>query len=162
VGHCIQALIAPRRVLEEARATFPMAVVCPLPQDFALVPITDALDDALLASAFGQVVDAAEEVVTPTIAAFASYLSRHGSVLWVSTDYFGGRGGQDAVMWTLEHEVLCLGDTPDDMSAWPDSPISLALRRLGVVAADGQDEFDTLGLGRHRSNEAWVEAHPPE
>lgn len=29
--------------------------------------------------------------------------------------------------------------------------IDAALRHLGVVAAPGLDEFDTVGLGRHRS-----------
>jgi hypothetical protein len=160
MAHCIHALIAPRRVLEEARTAVPVAVVCPLPQDFALVPITDALDDALRTGAFAGG-GAAEGVVAPAVAAFAAHLSRHGPVVYVATEYSGGQGGQDAVMWTLGHEVLELGDTAQDPASWPDSPISLALRRLGVVAADGQDEFDTLGLGRHRSNDAWAGAHSP-
>ncbi|MFI8873066.1 hypothetical protein [Streptomyces sp. NPDC055243] len=33
---------------------------------------------------------------------------------------------------------------------------SQALRRLGVVAGAGEDEFDAVGLGRHRSVEGWL------
>ncbi|MFF8874484.1 hypothetical protein [Streptomyces massasporeus] len=36
------------------------------------------------------------------------------------------------------------------------SPVSQALRRLGVVARAGEDEFTTVGLDRHRHSEAWV------
>jgi flavin reductase (DIM6/NTAB) family NADH-FMN oxidoreductase RutF len=32
----------------------------------------------------------------------------------------------------------------------------LALRRLGVVAGPGQDEFSAAGLHRHRHGEAWI------
>ena len=43
------------------------------------------------------------------------------------------------------------------MSAWPDSSISRALRQAGVVARPGEDEFDAIGLGTHRSTEGWAE-----
>ncbi|MFC3891451.1 hypothetical protein ACFOWZ_08180 [Lentzea rhizosphaerae] len=36
------------------------------------------------------------------------------------------------------------------------SPISLALRRLGVEKGEPHDEFDAVGLGRHRSTSAWL------
>jgi hypothetical protein len=31
-----------------------------------------------------------------------------------------------------------------------------AVRRLGVVAGVGEDEFSAVGLGRHRSGGDWV------
>ncbi|MFI9393056.1 hypothetical protein ACIG53_19440 [Streptomyces bauhiniae] len=37
------------------------------------------------------------------------------------------------------------------------SPISRALRRLGVIAAAGEDEFATVGLGRRRDTEDWLD-----
>lgn len=36
------------------------------------------------------------------------------------------------------------------------SPISRALARLGVTRAGARDEFDAVGLGRHRSTENWA------
>ena len=41
---------------------------------------------------------------------------------------------------------------------WPNSSISQALRLIGVVTEQGMDEFDTLGLGRHRETHQWVES----
>jgi hypothetical protein len=34
--------------------------------------------------------------------------------------------------------------------------INQALRALGLPADDGRDEFDTLGLGKHRRTQDWV------
>jgi hypothetical protein len=31
-----------------------------------------------------------------------------------------------------------------------------AVRHLGVERGSARDEFDALGLGRHRSNESWL------
>ncbi|MEW2134396.1 hypothetical protein [Streptomyces sp. NPDC005435] len=36
------------------------------------------------------------------------------------------------------------------------TPVSRALRHLGVVARAGQDEFEAAGLGRRRSSEDWL------
>jgi hypothetical protein len=43
---------------------------------------------------------------------------------------------------------------PDDL---PDGAINIALRKLGVLRGDGHDEFDAIGLGKHRDNESWIE-----
>jgi len=36
------------------------------------------------------------------------------------------------------------------------SPISQVLARLGAVREGHQDEFDAIGLGRHRDTEDWL------
>lgn len=43
--------------------------------------------------------------------------------------------------------------------AQPNSAINRALRKFGVQAAEWQDEFDTVGLGAYRSENAWEKAH---
>jgi hypothetical protein len=76
--------------------------------------------------------------------------SHHGPVAYVETDYFGGAGGQAAAVWrggTIWMERRSDGS----------GPINEALRLLGVRPTPGEDEFDTLGLGRHRSNEDWLD-----
>lgn len=158
--HAIQALIARADILAEAKQRLPAAVPCPLAQGFALVPITDLLADALESGAQ----DATDALrlhsgdIARGVAALAAELSRHGPVVYAATFLFGGTGGQDAVVWIDGEVVLNIGDDEDSMSAWPDSPISRALRRIGVVTAAGEDAFDAIGLGRYRSNEAWAQA----
>jgi hypothetical protein len=56
----------------------------------------------------------------------------------VMTDYFGGTGAQWACVFVAGRRTGGVRD------------INAALRALGVRAADGADEFDTVGLGRHR------------
>ncbi|MDY0747749.1 hypothetical protein SNE35_24815 [Paucibacter sp. R3-3] len=156
--HWVQALVAPRETLIELPAKLSNAVVRDLPQGLALVPITDALAEELLqsgiASADPNPMPAGE--MAAGVSALAQELSRTSKVVYVATFIHGGTGAQDAIVWKDGRIVLTLGETEENMSKWPDSSISRALRFAGVVARKGEDEFDALGLGTHRSNEAWA------
>ena len=59
----------------------------------------------------------------------------------IETDYFGGAGSQAAALYIRTHRAN--GDA---------ASINDVLRMLGIVAAPGLDEFDTIGLAAHRSN----------
>jgi hypothetical protein len=71
-------------------------------------------------------------------------------VAYVETEYFGGDGVQAAAVW--EGGAIAFGPRQADAG-----PINEALRLLGVERTTAQDEFDTVGLGRHRRNEGWIE-----
>jgi len=83
------------------------------------------------------------------LARAAERISRHGAIAYVETDYFGGVGKQSAAVW--EQGRLTLPPATDDMG-----PINSALRLLGVQRSFARDEFDTIGLGWKRNNEAWL------
>lgn len=57
----------------------------------------------------------------------------------IFTDYFGGNGDQ----WAIAYEGERLLD---------ERSVNTALRELGVVRADGVDEWDTIGLADFRHN----------
>jgi hypothetical protein len=158
--HCIRVLIGAIEVIAPMRERLPAAVAYPLPQGFVLLPITDGLADALDHDAQGtiDVLPAKLRDMAAGVAALASALSMRGPIVYAATRFFGGEGAQEAVVWIDGEVVLEIVEDEDDRSAWPDSPISRALRRIGVVAASGEDEFDAIGLGRYRSNEAWATA----
>ena len=61
----------------------------------------------------------------------------------IETDYFGGRGDQAAAVYRGDREVMA-------PAVGAVGPINEALRHLGVRASVGNDEFDTVGLGRFR------------
>ncbi|MGE7955060.1 hypothetical protein ACQKQA_00415 [Pseudomonas sp. NPDC089530] len=159
--HWIQVLIGPTEALIEARGKLPSAVVCPLRQGFALIPLTQEVEAELRERATND----AQEVLPVSgemaqgAAELASALSSNAPIVYAATFIHGGTGGQDAIVWLKGEVVLNVGDDEENMSAWPDSPISRALRRIGVTAETGEDEFDALGLGCYRSNESWAEAH---
>ncbi len=60
------------------------------------------------------------------------------------------------MVWDAGQVKLQLSDGGDHNIAWPNSPVSQALRTVGVIADEGQDEFDTVGLGTHRSTDRWA------
>jgi hypothetical protein len=159
--HWVQALIASEEILAEASRHFSSLIVCPLSQGLALVPITGRAEQDLGVS------ELASSDPSPQLAddmalgaaALAARLSIQGPVVYAATFFHGGTGGQDALVWVAGELVLTLHDDEENPSQWPDSPISRALRQIGVKAPDGQDEFDAIGLGNHRSNEAWAKAH---
>jgi hypothetical protein len=66
------------------------------------------------------------------------------------------------VVWDGGRICLLLSDGTDGGIARPNSPVSQALRTIGVSAEEGKDEFDTVGLGTHRSTDAWAAAQTAE
>lgn len=71
---------------------------------------------------------------------------------YVETEYFGGMGSQGAAFFDQGRMVMNASEKDEPTSH--DSPINTVLRALGVKAERGQDEFNALGLGHFRNNEA--------
>ncbi|MFF1615049.1 hypothetical protein ACFVYA_45435 [Amycolatopsis sp. NPDC058278] len=83
--------------------------------------------------------------------------SADGPVAYVEADYFGGSGTQSAQVWAGGQVVLGpLRLAVGEPIPAEGSPISRALRRLGVVKGEHFDEFDAVGLGRHRETDDWL------
>lgn len=72
------------------------------------------------------------------------YLSDISKALWVETDYFGGMGEQSATLYEWGKPT-----TYEDYQY----PIDRGLSDLGIIKIGNLDEFDTIGLGRYRTNE---------
>jgi hypothetical protein len=159
--HWVQALIASEETLAVAQRLIPSFVVCPLTQGLAIAPITDYVEMSLTGSEFPPLdpVPPLAEEIAAGVTALATKLSAQGTVVYAATFIHGGTGGQDALVWTNGELVLSLHDDEENMSKWPNSPISRALRHIGVITEEKQDEFDAIGLGKHRSNEAWAKAY---
>ncbi len=82
--------------------------------------------------------------------------SLSGPVALVEAEFFGGCGTQRAQVWEHGRSVLGPLVLEEDDPVPAVTPISLALRRLGVEKGSHYDEFDAVGLGRHRSTARWV------
>jgi hypothetical protein len=83
--------------------------------------------------------------------------SAYGPVAYDEAEYFGGIGTQSAQVWDDGKVVLGpvrLAEQAPDRSGG--SPISQALRRLGVAKGDHADEFDAVALGRNRDTDDWL------
>lgn len=70
------------------------------------------------------------------------------TIALIRTDYFGGSGNQSAKVFMNNKKIL----DQDDEFDWKLKPINSALKLLGVRKVEGMDEFDTVGLGKIRTN----------
>lgn len=77
-------------------------------------------------------------------------LEKH-EIAFLMASFFGGCGEQESTVYG-----------PAGMKSFGPSydAINQALVLLGVVRSDSMDEFDTLGLGRHRDND-WMPEEDP-
>ncbi|MDN3359847.1 hypothetical protein [Actinomadura sp. DC4] len=83
--------------------------------------------------------------------------SADGPLAYVEAEYFGGTGTQRPAVWAGgELAFGPLGVAEGEPFPPAGSPISQALRRLGVERGDAVDEFAAAGLYRHRHGAAWI------
>ena len=93
-----------------------------------------------------------------SVADLLARASNTAALAYVEADFFGGVGTQHAAVW--EAGTLAWG--PVGLAEQQPIPpqgtaISQALRRIGVTGTDDEhDEFDVLGLQRHRHLEHWL------
>ncbi len=153
--YCLQAVIATESALRKLAGSTMEACIVPLGQHLWLLPMTDALFDAVT-------VDGAPELdgFWKAPAGFERLLtacSEAGPVAFVEAEYFGGTGTQNAQVWDAGEVVLgplrlAEGEPPPTTG----TPISQALRRLGAAKGNHVDEFSAVDLGRHRDTEDWL------
>jgi hypothetical protein len=151
----LQAVIAAEQVLRDLAGAFEDAHIVSLGQCLSLLPMTDALFDAVTVAGTPRL-----DGFWKAPAGFGRTLaacSVNGPVAYVEAEYFGGTGEQSAMVWDAGQVVLAhlhLAEKAPIPAVG--TPISQALRRLGVAKGDHHDEFDAVGLGRHRDTEDWL------
>jgi hypothetical protein len=154
MAYVLRGAIARAGVLQPPAHGF----VAELGGGLGLLPITDELYDEVRqedAPLDPRLADG--HLLPPGFDATLAAWSAAGPVAYVEAEYFGGTGSQFAVVWEDTELVLgpLLKKVGEPAPTPGMSPISQALRRLGVSAAGYYDEFDAVGLGRHRRLSGW-------
>jgi len=161
MGHHIQAFISREELLKEIARRYRTAIVIPLSQRFGMLPITEQFYDELPNLDNPDKTDDRFLYLGPKLHQLGKAFSVKAPLAYVETEYFGGWGYQGAVVWANGQIIFgpaVTGDEDDfQMDDLPDRAINIALRKLGVLKGDGHDEFDAIGLGKHRDNEGWAE-----
>ncbi|MFM8899720.1 MAG: hypothetical protein ACKOF9_07205 [Burkholderiales bacterium] len=80
---------------------------------------------------------------------FCSAVGKNGSIAYIEAEYFGGVGMQASCLF-LDGVLMSEPLVSDDA-------INRALRVLGVAGSEACDEFDSIGLGRKRHTNKWIE-----
>jgi hypothetical protein len=142
--YTIQAFIA-------KRDSFPLQlpealVLLELDQDIQMIPIGESVQKRYGISDLPLTDEGNAELPAQLLELFVE-LSRVGKVAYIEAEIFGGAGTQAYV-----HAEMGKVDAP----VVGDRSINAALQLLGVIRKPGFDEFDSVGLGRHRSVEGWL------
>jgi hypothetical protein len=161
--YTLEAILACESTLRGTLVELPGVKPIPLPQGICMIPMTGLLLQELEIryqggtkvtrpdyQRFSDSLYPDFERLIKGVDQFARHLSQNGLVAYVEATFTGGVGGHETMMWEK-------GEIVDG----PGHDINAVLRRLGVVRALGRDEFDTLGLGRHRSTRQWMEDSAP-
>jgi len=133
--HHISGFIGPEDKLKEQTKDLTNAQVIPLAQGMAFLPLGSELYDEVYK-------------YNPQPMKWLAKKLGKDSIAWIETDYFGGAGEQSAITWIKGNKHRYrerYGGNIDN-----------AMKALGVVCEGDKDEFDTLGLGKHRTNDSWL------
>ncbi|MCZ4102509.1 MULTISPECIES: hypothetical protein [Streptomyces] len=153
--YCLQAVIATESVLRELVGSTAGACIVPLGQHLWLLPMTDALFDAVTVAGASEL-DGFWKAPAGLDRLLAT-CSETGPVAYIEADHFGGAGTQTAQVWNAGQVALGpLRLAEGGPSPTTGTPISQALRWLGAAKGDHVDEFAAVGLGRHRDTGDWL------
>ena len=144
MGYYLQALIGNRETLEDHVSDFRCARLVSLAHGLAIIPLTDNLYDEI---GDGGEIDHFYKL-SPGVERWAHHISGAAPLAYIEADFWGGTGGQSAIVWSGGSRVL---GPIHSLHA-----INAALSFLGVQPAGAHDEFAAVGLGRHRDTIDWI------
>lgn len=151
MGHCIQAIIGSKHVLDFLQQRFGVSRVVELSQGFFLLPMLEEFYDALPTApvTFAWESEFHFRFLDSKVVALLMEASKEDAVVYVETEYFGGAGDQGAVV--AREGKIVFGPAGGDGS------INAALGLIGAKKEAASDEFAAIGLGRFRSNNDWIQ-----
>jgi hypothetical protein len=150
MGHVVTGIIATPEALRQFAARHSLHAPVLLNAGLAMLPLRDVdLDSFLEPPQTGHVQGftyLCEQLSRELIAASVGC-----AFMYFETDYFGGVGAQGAAVF--RDGSLVFGPKSAKIG-----PINQALSMLGIrTVAPAHDEFETVGLHRHRHTEDWLD-----
>ncbi|MES2261147.1 MAG: hypothetical protein V4724_21740 [Pseudomonadota bacterium] len=146
VGYSIQAIVALRGVYTAELPTG-LAVV-QLSDDVQMIPL-----GAMVRKHFGipflPLTDEGHVELPLAIQNLCALLSASGDLAYIEAEIFGGAGVQ-------AHVLVGAGGAFGPVVVAHDA-INAALRSIGVRTGNERDEFESVGLGRCRETDAWID-----
>ena len=148
--HAVTGLIATPTILEAFARERSLHRPIALTGELAILPLRDVdLDSFLVAPCTHDIEHF--QYLSRQLIDLLRRTSHQGPLMYFETEYFGGIGGQGAA--AFQDGEVTFGPQWGQIGT-----INQALRLLGVrVEPPAYDEFDMVGLGRHRRTERWLE-----
>ncbi|MBL0183927.1 MAG: hypothetical protein IPP96_17220 [Chitinophagaceae bacterium] len=137
MGYYLQAFICKQADTNIFIDNFDKAKKVEIGQGLSLIPMTEDLFDQINNFAVSNSVDKFE-YLTENIEAKILQLIGDKKIAYIEAEYFGGEGGQIAIIWENNKREKFLEYGQDK--------INEVLKDFGAIAEKGEDEFLTLGL----------------
>jgi hypothetical protein len=160
VAYELEAILGPQAVLARHRDRYRSACVVPLEHGWAIVPLTFDVRRELGRVSGPGVWDASDagRDFQRRLSAWLEEISQDDVVAYIESECFGNECADAATVW--RDGGIVLGPVSGRSG---DLVINKALRFMGVSRGSAKaggilDEFDTVGLNRHRKTEQWVES----
>ncbi len=116
-------------------------------QGLCLVPMTDDFFDQINNYDISASIEGFK-YLTKNIETKILKISRGKKIAYVEADYFGGTGGQNAIIW-CNYKRQAVFEYGQEI-------INKVLKDFGVKCKWGKDEFETLGLGKNKNTIDWL------
>ncbi|MFH5806533.1 hypothetical protein [Alienimonas sp. DA493] len=146
MGHHIQAIVAPDRTADAVAARWPELPRLRHEALFSIFPVDAGLIDATVEPIAAARPPSHFILLTPGFRERLRKLSSDGVLAYLETDYFGGAGGQGALV--ADRGVERMEPTWSEADA-----INRALKLIGFPRGGCVDRFENLGLASVRDNE---------
>ena len=148
MGYYLQAFICKQADTNTFTDNLDKAKKIEIGQGLSLIPMTEQLFDQINNFVVSNSVDKFE-YLTDNIETKILQLIDDKKIAYVEAEYFGGEGGQIAIIWN-NHKRECFFEYGQEC-------INRVLKDFGIKPKIGNDEFDTLDFGRHRNTIDWIE-----
>lgn len=149
MGHSVTGFIASSETAALALVAEPRLRGFSLEQAAVLFPLSNDLIDEIFPPSRDRG-PAEFTYLSPPVMEFLLALSVHGPIAYFETEYHGGTG--DQVVVVFRGGQVAYGPRRGEIG-----PINEALRLLGIERLTQSDEFQAVGLWRHRFTEEWLE-----
>ena len=146
MGYTLQAIIIPVSLREHA-VKRGLSCVRLAGSDLCLIPLAaDQIET--LDIPFLPLTDGGKATIGPDLDTLCRAMSINVKFAYVEAEFFGGAGTQGFALYE--------NGAPASAPTVHAEAINQALRWLGVRHESNKDEFDTIGLGTHRSTSGWL------
>lgn len=151
MSYVLQAMLAKEAVMDQLLTALKAGKKIPLEQGFAMIPLDEALIDRIDATPKATPISGLI-YLTETLEEKILGMLGEAKFAYLESEFFGGSGGHQGILWEAGKRILKVSESY--------SGANRILRELGVRRTSQLDEFDCMGLGRHRSVDEWLDENP--
>lgn len=147
MAYILQAFIGEQTDLQIIADKYSNAQIVNVGQNVSIVPMTEDLFDEINEMTISEDISSFMFLTTNIEQAILRIIGTK-LIGYIEAEYFGGQGGQAAIIWKEGHRFALFDYGPNSINS--------VLKYFEVMTEKGKDEFDTINLGRHRDTNDWL------